>query len=76
MNLQLFVGSFFLGAALVLVVLPEDEDVPSVPRLKCEAVDTAWCQYRTAFDLEADPRILKIFKNGSHSYDDLKRACE
>jgi hypothetical protein len=76
MNTQTFFVSFILGVALVLILVPEDEDVPSVPRFKCEAVDTAWCQYHTAFDLEADLRILKIFKNGSHSYDGLKMACE
>lgn len=76
MNTQTFFVSFILGVALVLILVSEDEDVPSVPRFKCEAVDTARRQYHTAFDLGADLRILKIFKNGSYFYDDLKAACE
>lgn len=73
MNLQLFVGSFFLGVALVLAVLPEEENVP---RFSCRAVDDAWRQHRTGFDLEADPRILRIFRHSRYTYSDLKGACE
>lgn len=76
MNLNRCIESFFLGVALVLVLLSEREDVPHVPRFSCKVVDDAWRQYRTGFDSGADPRILKIFRDGGYSYDDLKRICE
>lgn len=49
MDLNRCIESFFLGVALVLVLLSEREDVPHVPRFSCKAVDDAWRQYRTGF---------------------------
>ncbi len=76
MTIQTFIMAFSLGAALVLIVVPEDEDIPPVPRFSCEAVDVAWRQHRTGFDLEADLRILKIFRNERYTYSDLKGSCK
>ncbi len=76
MNLNRCIESFLLGVALVLTLLSENEDVPRVPRFSCKAVDDAWRQYRTGFDMEANPRIMKIFNNNRHTYSDLKKACE
>lgn len=76
MNLNRCIESFLLGVALVLTLLSENEDVPRVPRFSCKAVDDAWRQYRTGFDLEADLRILKIFRNERYTYSDLKGSCK